>query len=223
MGGVNTSPKANSHSHSEPIKTLFESLETCIFLETVKLHIIQHPQDGNDIHSVMLPLIDILWIDSFMNSPAIKQTIQELHITFNELSTATFEKKRTSTPKFIRRNHLNLGSILRINKTFKDEIEELIMSWFGQCSNLTQLRMIRYITSPHNQQYFEGYEGHEKNIDFIQSDQSNENTQDLDDDNNHNVAFYHISKKKKCGSSNFYGGDVVGELIKLLQPKNPVE
>merc|ERR1712176_787527 len=164
----------------------------------------------------MVPPLDILWIDSFMKSIKINKTISKLNITFNELSTAEFENK-SQTQKFIRRNHLNLGSILRINPKFKDDIEQLIMSWFGECCQLYQVRLIRHIqdnfdlddcdidsnkfhdfnmnlnTSGSNRYKID------ENIDFQHClpFEKKQNIFQHIDQSNHNMAFYGISKRKK--------------------------
>ena len=38
-----------------------------------------------------------------------------------------------------------MGQILRINREFKDEIEQLIMSWFAECHKLINIRLVRHI------------------------------------------------------------------------------
>eukprot|EP01084_Bolivina_argentea_P276826 472431_1 len=176
----------------------------------------------------MIPYLDIYEIDLFMKSKYIKKTIQKLYLTFNELSTIKYEKKNQSNTdfpsKFIRRNHQNLGSILRINSDFKDSIEDIIMSWFGECILLTQIRLIRHIHGNHDHEEFESYIDHinnnnqsnryklDKNIDFQNILPFNKKSKLNLDQTDHNLAFYGVSKGKKVGD--FYRGEVFGELAK---------
>eukprot|EP01084_Bolivina_argentea_P276825 472430_1 len=167
----------------------------------------------------MIPYLDIYEIDLFMKSKYIKKTIQKLYLTFNELSTIKYEKKNQSNTdfpsKFIRRNHQNLGSILRINSDFKDSIEDIIMSWFGECISLTQIKFIRHIQWESKLTYSSRYKL-DQNIDFQNELPFKKKAKIIVDEADHNLAFYGVSKGKKVGD--FYRGEVFGMLTKILQP-----
>merc|ERR550525_689699 len=98
----------------------------------------------------MEPVVDIWWIHKFMLSPAIKQSLQSLQLSFNELSTAKFESHRhgaSAASKYMRFHQGAHGQILRISDGFKKEMEQLMMSWFSKCESLIEMKMIRKLAA----------------------------------------------------------------------------
>eukprot|EP01083_Nonionella_stella_P120714 361993_1 len=213
----------------QPIRELLQSLATnCCNLKILYLDFIQHSLPATHKSSQLItmnPSLDILWLDQFVKSRAIRSKMCKFHLTFNEVVTKEYEIRNPDCPKFIRRNHLNLGSILRINPSFQDNIEQLIMSWFGECPQLNQIRLLRHI-APVKDTFAEKHNLSRYPIDrdaeFANNIAPFEQKSKLNiDQSDHKKAFYGVSKRKKVGD--FYRGEVFGELGKILQPQNPVE
>merc|ERR1712176_1015200 len=130
-----------------------------------------------------------------MQSEQIKRSIQVLQLSFDELSTHQFEQ-RTDTAKFIKRNHLNLGSILRINEEFKIEIERLMIAWFAECAALSQMRLIRHITSTQSEHFESNYHRYKHDtVGFEEEEEDKMSLANVDhDDQQHHIALYSMSK-----------------------------
>eukprot|EP01083_Nonionella_stella_P001405 4033_1 len=205
---------AKAFAPQSPIKELLQSLRECKRLEVCYLDLIQYDKDHSD---EIAPVFDILWVDEFVRSLNIQKTIKILSIAFNELSTEAFEDK-TETPKFIKRTHLNLGSILRINGEFKNEIQQMIMSWFAQsvATPLAQITFTRHFFD-HDASHSRRYKDDQMNIDLKTSQSKGNN----ETDDTQNTAYYQVTKQRNSAAD--CGVDVCGDLVKILQLQNPVE
>ena len=219
------SQNKGAQKRRQPIRRLFESLSQCRRLETVRLDLVQHADSDQGIasggSSVMVPFVDICWMDGLLKSDNVRNTICVFAVTFNELSTREFEST-SLIEKFVRHQNADNGVIIRINEQFKHQIQQKIKKWFD-CPRLEQVKLTRII--PPNP---DGYFDSECHHDYYQEDQpvdfqyrlpfERERIEPIvDDADSHNVAFYNICKLDD------YRGDVSGDLERILQPQNPVE
>mmetsp|Transcript_35562 Transcript_35562/g.58268 ORF Transcript_35562/g.58268 Transcript_35562/m.58268 type:complete len:1093 (-) Transcript_35562:46-3324(-) len=179
------------------------------------------------------PVLDIWWIHQFLTHQNVRKTIQTLSVCFNELSTKRFEARNDSIAKYTRwKQPHGAGEILRISPQFKQKVEQLIMSWFGECSTLTRFRMVRKLSTLNRFDIINDIQNSEHLPDdtkFVPYNKSDDASFDFDsislfkDENKvdmHDIVSYEVKKWRT--EHDVYKGDVIGELDQLLMPEIPI-
>ncbi|ETO27225.1 hypothetical protein RFI_09907 [Reticulomyxa filosa] len=92
------------------------------------------------------PVIDIVWIDTFVKNPNIRKMLKVLDIRLNELCVHRFEKKHKNISKF-KTFSQRQGKIFRINNEFTAKLNELFQQWFKLSKNLWCIKIIRRLTN----------------------------------------------------------------------------